>query len=84
MFTDRRPRGRLRRMWSYLRRMTQFFLAGFVITFLVYLFIRIGTSEVVYGALISVAGGIILCLAITLLERRFPEQAGEVTGNGRR
>lgn len=61
-------------MWSFLRRQFTYGLVGFVIAFIIYLFIQFDTSEVVNGLLISLAAGIVLMVVLFFLERRFPER----------
>ena len=61
-------------MWSTLRRLWHFFLAGFVATFVVYLFIRFDANKVLLGIIIGAAGGLVISVIIFALERRFPER----------
>lgn len=61
-------------MWHFLRRMVQFFLAGFILTFLIYLFAKFGADDVFLGILIGLGGGVAVTVAVAFLERRFPEQ----------
>lgn len=60
-------------MFHFLRRYTTFFLWGFVITFLVYLFVRFDADKIVTGAVIAAVGGLIVGVAVFMLERRYPE-----------
>jgi mannose/fructose/N-acetylgalactosamine-specific phosphotransferase system component IIC len=64
----------LEAMWIALRRYTNYFLVGFVVAFLIYLFVRYDADEIIVGIVISACVGILLCLVIFILERRFPEQ----------
>jgi uncharacterized membrane protein len=61
-------------MWTALRRYTNFFLIGFVVAFVVYLFVRYDADQILLGIVIGIAAGIVLCLLIFFLERRFPER----------
>jgi cell division protein FtsW (lipid II flippase) len=61
-------------MWHFLKRQALYFLIGFVITFLVYLFIRFDADKVLLGMVIAAVGGVALAIVLFLLERRFPEQ----------
>jgi cell division protein FtsW (lipid II flippase) len=60
-------------MWRFLRREFLFFLVGFIITFLIYLFVKFDANDVVNGILLGLVGGIILAIALTFLERQFPD-----------
>ncbi|KAA0240378.1 hypothetical protein EDM76_02105 [bacterium] len=62
-------------MWTFLRR--QFlFLVGFVIAFVIYLFIKIGANDVLWGLGVGAIGGLVVSLAFFFLERKFPESGG--------
>jgi cell division protein FtsW (lipid II flippase) len=61
-------------MWSFLRRRLLWFLIGFVIAFLVYLFIRYNVDQIVLGMVIAAGGGLGLTVVIFYLERRFPDK----------
>ncbi len=61
-------------MWHFLRRQALIFLAGFVVTFLVYLFVRFNADEILLGMAIGAGAGVALAVIIFLLERQFPEQ----------
>ena len=65
-------------MFKFLRRAFEYFLIGFTITFVIYLFIKLDPSEVVLGAAISAAGGVAVAAAIIGLSRRFPDDSNEV------
>lgn len=61
-------------MWTALRRFWHFFLLGFVIVFVVYLFFKLDQNELILGLVLGAAGGIALSGGVFLLERRFPER----------
>ncbi|MCS7294016.1 MAG: hypothetical protein RMK15_01585 [Chloroflexota bacterium] len=61
-------------MWSFLRRQALIILAGFVVTFLVYLFVRFNADDILVGMAIGAGAGVALAVVIFLLERQFPEQ----------
>jgi uncharacterized membrane protein YdjX (TVP38/TMEM64 family) len=61
-------------MWAALRRFWQFFLIGFIITFVIYLFVRYDADQILLGIVIAIAGGVVLAAVIFALERRFPER----------
>lgn len=63
-------------MRKFLRRQFTYFLAGFVIAFIIYLLIRFSAEEVLWGVVVGAAGGVALAIALTLLERRFPDEPG--------
>jgi hypothetical protein len=67
-------------MFSFLRRAFEYFLIGFVITFVIYLFVKLDPEEVVLGAAISAAGGVAVASAIIALSRRFPDQGPKEVG----
>lgn len=62
-------------MWRFLRRQFLYFLIGFVITFVTYLFVRFDADKVVIGVLVGVIGGIVVAILLFLLERRFPDRS---------
>lgn len=61
-------------MWQFLKRQALYFLVGFVVTFVFYLFVRFDADKVLLGIVIAAVGGIAVAIALFLLERRFPEQ----------
>lgn len=61
-------------MWHFLKRQALYFLVGFVITFLVYLFIRFESDKVLFGILVGAIGGVVIAILIFMLERRFPDK----------
>jgi len=61
-------------MWRFLRRQALIVAAGFVVTFLVYLFVRFDADKILLGLVIGLAGGLGLDVLILLLERWFPER----------
>lgn len=61
-------------MWQFLRREFLYFLVGFVITFVIYLFVAWEADKVVLGVAIGAIGGLLLAIALFMMERRFPEQ----------
>ena len=62
-------------MWSFLRRQLNYFLIGFVVTFVIYLFIRFDPDKVFLGVVLGAIGGTVLSGGLFMLERRFPDQA---------
>jgi len=61
-------------MWTFLRRQFTYFLIGFIVTFVIYLFVRFDADQVVLGVVIGAVGGAVLAIALFLLERRFPDE----------
>ena len=61
-------------MWSFLRRQLNYFLIGFVATFVVYLFIRFDPDKVFLGVVLGAIGGTVLSGGLFMLERRFPDK----------
>ncbi len=68
-------------MWHFLRRRLLWFLIGFVIAFLVFLFVKYPNDEVLMGMTIAAVSGLGFSILIFLLEKRFPDQAREVLGD---
>ncbi len=68
-------------MWSFLRRQSLYFLTGFVATFLVYLFIKIGARDVLWGMAFGAMGGLVLSAIIFFLERKFPDRGAVSPGD---
>jgi multisubunit Na+/H+ antiporter MnhE subunit len=62
-------------MWSFLRRQFLYFLIGFVITFVLYLFVRFDANKVILGVGVGIIGGLVLSAVLFMLERRFPDQS---------
>ncbi|MBE7518978.1 MAG: hypothetical protein HS107_06990 [Thermoflexaceae bacterium] len=67
-------------MWTFLRRQSLYFLVGFIVSFVIYLFIKIGANDVLWGLAVGAGGGLVVSIAFFLLERKFPESGG-VVGN---
>ncbi len=67
-------------MWSFLRWQSLYFFIGFTATFLVYLFIKIGSKDVLWGMACGAIGGLVLSAVIFFLERRFPDRGPVSTG----
>lgn len=63
-------------MWQFLRRQLNYFLIGFIISFVIYLFARYDADQIFLGVVIGVVCGFALTLIIFFLERRFPEVRG--------
>jgi|KBSSwiStaDraftv2_1062776.scaffolds.fasta_scaffold2518912_2 multisubunit Na+/H+ antiporter MnhE subunit len=61
-------------MWSAIRRFANYFLIGFVVSFVIYLFIRFDADKIFLGIVIGVFSGIVLAVLLGVLERRFPER----------
>lgn len=60
-------------MRKFLRRQLTYFLIGFLITFIIYLFVRFDPDKVILGVVISAVGGVALATVLFWLGRRFPE-----------
>lgn len=69
-------------MRTFLRRSALYFLTGFVITFIIYLFVRFDAGDVILGVFIAAGGGIAVTVGLTWLGRRFPDN--EAVGAQRR
>ncbi len=60
-------------MYAFLRKELTVFLIGFVIAFVIYLFVRFDPNKVLVGVGVSAAAGVALMIALALLERQFPD-----------
>ncbi len=61
-------------MRRFVRRQLTYFLIGFVITFVAYLFVRFDADKVILGVVIGAVGGIVLGIALFWLEHKFPDE----------
>ena len=61
-------------MWAFLGRQLRIFGIGFLIAFVVTLFVLVDKSDFFISLGAGGTGGILLAIVIHLLERRFPEQ----------
>jgi hypothetical protein len=61
-------------MRRFVRKQLTIFLVGFVVAFIIYLFVRFNVDQVVLGVVIGAGAGLALNVTLYLLERRFPEQ----------
>ncbi|MGK2964133.1 MAG: hypothetical protein ACSLFM_00850 [Tepidiformaceae bacterium] len=65
-------------MWTFLRRQLNYFLIGFIISFIIYLFVRFDADAIILGVVIGLAGGALLTLVLFYAERRFPDRPNTV------
>jgi high-affinity Fe2+/Pb2+ permease len=70
-------------MRSFLRRAGLYFLVGFVLAFVAYLFIRFDPDKVLLGMLVGVAGGLVLTVVLFWLGRKLGDE-GEAVGTQRK
>jgi multisubunit Na+/H+ antiporter MnhC subunit len=70
-------------MFRALRPYLNAFLIGFILTFVIYLFIRFNASDIVLGMVIAAVGGAALLVAYVYLDRKFgqPEVVYDRDGN---
>jgi multisubunit Na+/H+ antiporter MnhE subunit len=61
-------------MWRKVRAAALYFLVGFTIAFLVYLFVRFDPGEVLIGIAIGAGAGIVLAAILLWLEHRYPDR----------
>lgn len=61
-------------MWAFLRRQGLYFLLGFVLCFLIYLFVRFDPDAVFLGMVISSAAGITLSVFMWWLGNRMEKK----------
>lgn len=64
----------MRTLLARARQQAVYFLAGFVIAFIVYLLIRYDFDDIVLGAVIGVGGGVGMLVIVNLLNKRFPDE----------
>ncbi len=67
-------------MGRFFRRQLTYFLIGFVIAFVIYLFVRFNADQIILGVVIGAGAGVGLCVGIALLERRFQDSAKPAVG----
>ena len=60
-------------MRKFFRRQLTYFLIGFLITFIIYLFVRFNFDQVVLGVVIGAVGGVTLATLLFWLGRKFPD-----------
>ena len=60
-------------MRKFIRRQLTYFLVGFIITFVIYLFVRFDADQVILGVVIGAVGGVALAAGLFWLGRRFPD-----------
>ncbi|MFN0095496.1 MAG: hypothetical protein ACKVVT_12075 [Dehalococcoidia bacterium] len=60
-------------MRKFLRRQLTYFLIGFIVAFIVYLFVRFDADSILLGVFVSFIAGVAVCGAVLFLERRFPD-----------
>ena len=61
-------------MRRFVRKQLTYFLAGFVIAFVLYLFVRFDFDKIILGLVIGAVAGVALCFGVAALERRFPDE----------
>ncbi|MDA1002966.1 MAG: hypothetical protein O3B31_06405 [Chloroflexi bacterium] len=62
-------------MWRRIRQIAFYFLIGFTVAFVAYLFIRFDADQVLFGMLIGAVAGVAVAAFLLWLERRFPGAA---------
>jgi hypothetical protein len=60
-------------MWAFFRRQALYFFVGFVVAFVIYLFIRFDADDVLLGIGIAAVAGIAVSAFLGWLETRFDE-----------
>jgi len=70
-------------MWAFFRRQALYFLVGFVVAFIVYLFVRFNADAVVLGIFISVGAGVATSIFLWWLERQFNKKPPTTVGGSR-
>lgn len=70
-------------MWAFLRRQALYFLVGFVVAFVIYLFARFEADEIFLGIAIASGVGFALSVFLWWLERRFDDRGPATVGGNR-
>ena len=60
-------------MWHRIRQASLYFLIGFTIAFVIYLFVRFDANEVLIGMAIGAGAGVIVAAVLIWLEHRYPD-----------
>ena len=60
-------------MRKFFRKQLTYFLIGFVIAFVIYLFVRYNADQIILGVVIGAGGGVGVSAVMWYLERRFPD-----------
>jgi hypothetical protein len=60
-------------MWTTLQQFWRYFSIGFIIAFVIYLFVRWDADQVILGMVISAVVGLALGIALLFLQHRYPE-----------
>ncbi len=68
-------------MIHFLRRQALYVLSGFIVTFVIYLFITFDSEKVVKGLLISLIGGAGVAVLLFVLERWIPGRRARRVGS---
>lgn len=61
-------------MYAFLRKQLTVFLVGFIVAFVVYLFVRFDPDKVLLGVVISAVVGVVANVGVAMLERQFPDR----------
>ena len=61
-------------MYQFFRKQLTIFLVGFVVAFIIYLFVRFDVDKVVLGVVIAAVVGVVGNIGLYFLEKQFPEQ----------
>lgn len=70
-------------MWAFFRRQGLYFLIGFVVAFVIYLFARFDADAIVLGIVIASGAGVALSVFLWWLERRFERRGPQTVGGVR-
>lgn len=63
-------------MWNFLKRQLTYFLIGFVITFVIYLFVVFDADKILLGLAFGIIGGMAAMGGLFWLEHQFPADKG--------
>ena len=62
-------------VWHRIRQVALYFLLGFTVAFVIYLFLRFNADQVLLGMAIGAAAGLVTAAGLMWLEHQFPDDA---------
>ena len=62
-------------VWHRIRQVALYFLLGFTVAFVIYLFLRFNADQVLLGIAVGAAAGLVTAAGLMWLEHQFPDNA---------